>query len=402
MNIVKRKRIIIISHALELGGVERSLIGLLNALNPELFEIDLFLLRHEGELLKYIPNYINLLPEVKAYTVLARPMKTTLCEGHILLTTARLIGKISAELYAQRNNMSSNDIQIEYSHKYTYKWMPMIQAGKEYDLAISFLTPHYIVANKVKSKKKIAWIHTDYSQIDIDIESELRMWKEYDYIISISEAVTSGFLKIFPSLKNKILLIENILPEKLIVRQSEIEDVSSEMSRRGIKLLSIGRFCTAKNFDNIPNICHRLCEKGLDVYWYIIGFGSEEGLIKRKIKENRMEERVILLGKKDNPYPYIKHCDLYVQPSRFEGKCVSVREAQMLGKPVVITDYPTAKSQLKNGIDGLIVPLKNTECADALADILKNIRQIDTISNNCKMRDYSNNDEVKKIYQLLL
>lgn len=124
------------------------------------------------------------------------------------------------------------------------------------------------------------------------------------------------------------------------------------MSRRGIKLLSIGRFCTAKNFDNIPNICHRLCEKGLDVYWYIIGFGSEEGLIKRKIKENRMEERVILLGKKDNPYPYIKHCDLYVQPSRFEGKCVSVREAQMLGKPVVITDYPTAKSQLKNGIDG--------------------------------------------------
>lgn len=399
---MKRKRIIIISHALELGGVERSLIGLLNALNPELFEIDLFLLRHEGELLKYIPNYINLLPEVEAYTVLARPMKTTLCEGHILLTTARLIGKISAELYAQRNNMSSNDIQIEYSHKYTYKWMPMIQAGKEYDLAISFLTPHYIVANKVKSKKKIAWIHTDYSQIDIDIESELRMWKEYDYIISISEAVTSGFLKIFPSLKNKILLIENILPEKLIVRQSEIEDVSSEMSRRGIKLLSIGRFCTAKNFDNIPNICHRLCEKGLDVYWYIIGFGSEEGLIKRKIKENRMEERVILLGKKDNPYPYIKHCDLYVQPSRFEGKCVSVREAQMLGKPVVITDYPTAKSQLKNGIDGLIVPLKNTECADALADILKNIRQIDTISNNCKMRDYSNNDEVKKIYQLLL
>lgn len=402
MNKVKRKKIIIISHALELGGAERSLIGLLNAIDPELFEVDLFLLRHEGELLKYIPNYINLLPEVKAYTVLARPMKDTLREGHILLTAARLIGKISAKYYAQRHNMASDDIQIEYSHKYTYRLMPMIQADQEYDLAISFLTPHYIVSNKVRAKKKIAWIHTDYSQIDVNIESELRMWSVYDYIVSISDAVTTGFLKIFPSLKSKILLIENILPKTLIVRQSEIEDVSVEMPQHGISLLSVGRFCFAKNFDNIPDICRRLCEKGFDVYWYIIGFGSDENLVKQKIKENGMEKRVILLGKKENPYPYIKCCDLYVQPSRFEGKCVSVREAQMLGKPVVITNYPTATSQLENGVDGLIVPLSNRECADALADILNNTHQINLIRNNCKMREYSSRDEVKKIYKLFL
>lgn len=402
VNTVIRKKIIIISHALELGGAERSLLGLLNAIDPELFEVDLFLLRHEGELLKYIPNYINLLPEVKVYTVLARPMKDTLREGHILLTAARLIGKISAKYYAQKNNLKSDDIQIEYSHKYTYRWMPLIQADQEYDLAISFLTPHYIVANKVKAKKKIAWIHTDYSQIDVNIESELRMWRAYDYIVSISDAVTTGFVKVFPSLKSKILLIENILPETLIVRQSEIEDVSAEMSQHGIRLLSIGRFCVAKNFDNVPDICRRLWEKGLEVYWYIIGFGRDEELIKQKIRESGMEKRVILLGKKENPYPYIKCCDLYIQPSRFEGKCVSVREAQMLGKPVVITNYATAMSQLENGVDGLIIPLNNRECANALANILKNACQIDAIRNNCKMRDYTNREEVKKIYQLLL
>ena len=99
------------------------------------------------------------------------------------------------------------------------------------------------------------------------------------------------------------------------------------------------RFCRAKNFDNVPDICRRLCEKGLDIKWYLIGFGGDEALIRQKIREAGMDERVIMLGKKENPYPYIAACDLYVQPSRYEGKCVTVREAQMLGKPVVITRY---------------------------------------------------------------
>lgn len=401
MKIPERKKIIIVSHALELGGVERSLVGLLNAINPEVVDVDLFLLRHEGELLKYIPDYINLLPEVAAYTVLARPMKEIFFEGHVLLTAARVFGKIAAKYYAYKNNMRSSDIQIEYSHKYTYRWMPRIQAKKEYDLAISFLTPHYIVANKIKAKRTIAWIHTDYSQIDVNIASEFKMWNMYDFIASISNDVTGAFIKVFPHLKNKIIVIENILPEKLIFKQAQMRDVSDEMPNHGIKLLSIGRYCIAKNFDNVPEICRRLCEKGLDVYWYIIGFGGDEDLIREKIKENGMDKRVILLGKKENPYPYIKGCDLYVQPSRFEGKCVSVREAQMLGKPVVITNYVTASSQLEDGVDGLIIPLENSECADALASILMDSEQIEVIRKNCKKKDYTNFSEIEKIYKLL-
>ena len=116
------------------------------------------------------------------------------------------------------------------------------------------------------------------------------------------------------------------------------------MPKRGIRLLSIGRYCTAKNFDNVPDMCARLLQSGLDVYWYIIGFGPDEALIRQKIAEANMEERVILLGKKENPYPYIKACDLYVQPSRYEGKSVTVREAQLLGRPVVIARYATSSS----------------------------------------------------------
>lgn len=68
------------------------------------------------------------------------------------------------------------------------------------------------------------------------------------------------------------------------------------------------------------------------------------------------------LGKNLNPYPYICRCDLYVQPSRYEGKCVSVKEAQMLRKPVVITNYATANSQVENGVDGIIVTMDNEKC----------------------------------------
>lgn len=397
------KRILIVSHALELGGAERSLIGLLEAIDKTRYQVDLFLMRHEGELFSAIPQEINLLPEIPAYTVLARPMVDTLKEGHVLLTAARVIGKVCAAQYEKKYKYTDSGVGIEYSHKYTWRLMPRINPEVEYDLAISFLTPHYVVSNKVRAKKTLAWIHTDYSKVQVDAESELKMWSRYDYIASISEDVTETFLKVFPSLKSKIMLVENILPEHLIRTQADAFAVDKEMPRHdnAINILSIGRYCTAKNFDNVPDICRRLLSKGLDVYWYIIGFGRDEDLIKIKIKECGMENRVILLGKKENPYPYIKACDVYIQPSRYEGKCVSVREAQMLGKVVIITQYATSASQLQDGVDGVIVPLNNQECADGIIKVLTHLKKIKKIIANCRNQEYSNKSEVGKIYQLL-
>lgn len=397
-----KKHILIVSHALELGGAERSLIGLLDAINPEQYDVDLFLLRHEGELMSAIPSHVRLLPQIPAYTVLARPMKDTLGEGHLMLTAARLAGKIAAGSYAKKHGHTESAVGLEYSHKYTCPFMPSIQPGKEYDLAISFLTPHYFVARKVQAKKKIAWIHTDYSQVQVNVSSELAMWDAYDYIASISDAVTKSFLAVFPSLKEKIVLIENILPASLIKEQANEFVPEEEMPSDGyIRLLSVGRYCTAKNFDNVPDICARLLGFGLNIKWYLIGYGGGEPLIRQRIKEAHMEERVILLGKKENPYPYIKACDLYVQPSRYEGKAVTVREAQMLGKPVVITRYATSASQLEDGVDGAIVPMDNQGCAEGIAAVLHDFNQMERLSKTCKNRDYSNRQEAEKLYQLL-
>lgn len=397
-----KPRILILSHSLELGGAERSLIGLLSALSAQKIDIDFFLLRHEGEFMDQIPPYINLLPEMSSYTVLARPMKNTLKEGHLLLTGARILGKIKAVHYDKTHHYTESGVALEYSHKYTWKLMPKIEPYIRYDLAISFLTPHYIVANKVNARRKIAWIHTDYKKVQIDVKSEYRMWSKYDRIISISESVTSSFVKMFPQLSNKILLIENILPEHLVFKQANEMDVSAEMPRDGsIRLLSIGRYCYAKNFDNVPEICFRLFQRGIDIKWYIIGFGPDETLIREKIRQWKMDGRVILLGKRENPYPYIKECDVYVQPSRYEGKSVTVREAQMLGKPVVITRFPTSYSQLSDGYDGIIVSLDNVECAEEIYQILQNKKLMQSLVDNTKKKNYSNVDEIEKIYNLI-
>ena len=149
---------------------------------------------------------------------------------------------------------------------------------------------------------------------------------QYDYIASISEEVTNAFLKTFPSLESKIVLIENILSAVFVREQAALQDVSREMEvEKGVlKLCSVGRFSYPKNFDNIPSICRRIIENGISVKWFIVGYGGDEALIRRRIEEEGMTGRVVLLGKKANPYPYIKMCDVYVQPSRYEGKAVTV------------------------------------------------------------------------------
>ena len=114
-----------------------------------------------------------------------------------------------------------------------------------------------------------------------------------------------------------------------------------------------------------------------------------------------MEDRVIILGKKDNPYPYIRACDLYVQPSRYEGKAVTVREAQLLGKPVVITNYATSGSQLEDGVDGVIVPMDNKGCAAGIAALLRDPGRMEELAKVCSRRDYTNAEEVRKIYGIL-
>lgn len=386
---------------MEIGGAEKALLGLLENIDTTKYEVDLFLMRHSGELMKYIPSNINLLPEISQYADLAVPIGNVLKKGHFKIAYGRYKGKKAAVRRVSELGLGDNDVAIEYSHKYTAKYMPKI-SDKEYDLAISFLTPHYFVTQKVNAKKKVAWIHTDYSRVEMDRESQLVMYSNYDKIASISDKAAEKFVRIFPSLKDKVITIQNILPEKYINKITDEFTVENEISNDGsIKLLSIGRFCTAKNFDNIPEICKLIRNQGVNIKWYIIGYGGDEQLIKDKIAEFNMQDYVIVLGKKENPYPYIKACDIYIQPSRYEGKCVAVCEAQILNKPVIITNYATSASQLTDGYDGVIVPMDNQDCAEGIIQLLNNKELMHRLSENTKTVDYANSKEVEKLYSIM-
>lgn len=397
--------ILIIMHYLEIGGAETALVGLLNALDKERVNVDLFLHDHRGEMMQFIPDWVNILPSIKPYTLLERPIREVLKTRYWNIAVARLLAKVvSRRRYKTSGSTLPNSSEFHYMAKYTTPLLPKINPQTTYDLVISFLAPHQIGLSRVNARRRVAWIHTDYTKIWIDAKEELPIWSRYNYIASISKDVTKTFLQTFPTLANmgKIVQIENILSPAFVRQRADMENIENELGHfNGVKLLSVGRFSEAKNYDNVPDICRRMVETGVDVKWFIIGFGGDEQLIREKVAETGMQEHVIILGKRSNPYPYIKACDIYVQPSRYEGKSVTVREAQMLCKPVVVTNYPTASSQIRNGIDGAIVPMDNEGCARGLAEVISNKTLQQRLIEYLKCHDYGNEKEVEKIYRIV-
>ena len=389
-------------HYLELGGAEMSLIGLLQALDYSKYDVDLFIHRHQGELMQFIPKEVNLLPEISAYSCIECPISEVMSKGQFGVAWGRLKAKMRARRYQPQDASKPQYAIYQYVAQEVETYLPSLEKYGEYDLVISFLQPHNYVLSKVKAKKKVCWIHTDYTKVEFDAEAELPVWAAYDYIISISPDVTKSFLQVFPSLKNKIVLIENILSSAFVRKRADKMEVSKVMPKRGegVNILSVGRFTDAKNYDNVPDICRRIREKGIDLHWYIIGFGND-ALIRQKIHEAGMEEFVVMLGKRTNPYPYMKACDIYAQPSRYEGKSVTVREAQMLCKPVVVTDYPTAKSQIQDGVDGGILPMDNEGCANGMAAFIGNKALQNQIVDYLKTHDYGNEGESEKLDKII-
>ena len=402
---MKMPKILILMHYMELGGAESALLGLLQSVDPARVNVDVFLYSHRGELMEFMPSdKVHLLPEVEAYSLTEKPMSEVVRMGYWRLAIARMIGRQKTVSFCKRHKDSGKPAECGtfFQQRATWKVLPKIQPNVEYDLAISFLTPHFFILNNVRAKKKIGWIHTDYTRILIDVEEELEMWKQLDYIASISEEVGNKFCEVFPSLKGKLIQIENILNTEFIRKRADETTVTLCEDSSVTNLLTIGRFSPPKKMEEIPLICKKIRERGVLVKWYIIGYGNEG--IERVVRENAEKEgvadNIIILGKKDNPYPYIKACDIYVQPSRYEGKSITVREAQILCKPVIVTHYPTASSQIQNGVDGIIVPMDVDACASEMEAFIRNVDLQKKIVEYLKTHDYGNVGEIEKIYRL--
>lgn len=394
------KKILISSFDMEVGGVERSLISMLNNFDYENNEVDLMLYSHTGDFMPFLTDKVNLLNENHRYSTFRKSIGQTIKEGNYFLGATRILSKGVAKIKGELNNVNEYGIyQMQLMWKYALPFLPKIE--KEYDVAISYLWPHYFVAEKVKAKRKIAWIHTDYSTVETDISMDLKMWNKFDYIMAVSEECKNAFLKKYPSLENKVRVMENITSPQFIRKMAEEDIEENIINDNSFKLVSVARLSHAKGIDNAVKALRILHNKGLtNIKWYVVGYGGDEEMIRNLVKENNLENSFILLGKKINPYPYMKMADLYVQPSRYEGKAVTVGEAQILGKPVLITNYTTAQSQLKNNIDGYICDLCFEGVADGIEKLYRDKEFRNKLSEKCEKTDYSNSYELNKLYKL--
>lgn len=394
------RRILISSFDMEVGGVERSLISMLNNFDYENNQVDLMLYSHTGDFMPMLNDKVNLLKEINQYSTFRKTIGQTIKDGKLLLGATRILSKVSASIKGKVNKLNETGYyQMQLMWKYALLFLPKID--KEYDVAISYLWPHYFIAEKVKAKRKIAWIHTDYSTIETDISMDLKMWNKFDYIIAVSEECKNAFLKKYPSLESKLKVMENITSPEFIRNMAEEEIEEDIKNDNSFKLVSVARLSHAKGIDNAVKALRVLHDRGFtNIKWYVVGYGGDEGLIRSLIKENKLEDSFILLGKKINPYPYMKMADIYVQPSRYEGKAVTVCEAQILGKPVIITNYTTANSQVKRYIDGYICDLSVDGIANGIEILYKDKKLRLRLSENCKNTNYSNSFELNNLYSI--
>ena len=394
------RKVLISSFDMEVGGVERSLISMLNNFDYSNNEVDLMLYSHTGDFMPMLNNKVNLLNEVKQYSTFRKSIGEIVKQGNLTLGLARILSKFLAKINGKIKDLSEYGIyQMQLMWKYSLPFLSKLE--KKYDVAISYLWPHYFVAEKVQAKRKIAWIHTDYSTIETDIAVDLKMWNKFDYIMAVSEECKNAFLKKYPSLRNKVKVMENITSPEFIKKMADEDIEESIKNDNSFKVCSVARLSHAKGIDNAVKALKILHDRGLtNIKWYVVGYGGDEDIIKNLIKDNNLEDSFILLGKKINPYPYMKVCDIYVQPSRYEGKAVTVGEAQILGKPVVITNYTTARSQVRENIDGYICELSANGIADGIEKLYKNKDLRERLVDGCVSSDYSNNYELEKLYKI--
>lgn len=394
------KKILFVINSLTIGGSEKSLISLLNLLDLTKFQVDLMMFKKGGEFDQYIPDEVNVIEEPEYYKYLTSPKKFTLTKK-IKFKYHRLKTSFNIRFYRWKKRI----IQIE---QILYKSQREVlePLDKEYDVAIAYSQgmPTYFVVDKVKAKKKLAWINCDYVNTMYDKELDRFYYNKIDKIIVVSKSIQDSIGDKFPYYKNKLELILDIVNPQLIEEMAEDEVLVTELKGSTcLNILTVGRLITHhKGYDTAVKAAKLLMDHQYKFKWFVVGEGSDRIEIEKLIEENGLNAHFILLGKRVNPYPYMKQCDLYVQPSKKEGFGLTVVEAKILKKPIVCTNFNTARELISHGHDGLIVGHSEQELFLGIKKYIEDDQFKNTVLNQLNHQiQYSSIHEIQKIYQLI-
>lgn len=394
-----KKKILFVIPSLDAGGAEKSLINLLNAMDYSLFEVTVLVFHGKGIFLKSIPKSVKLITVYGDFLYFSESIFTSVCE---FLKQGKFTLAIHRIFFFLKNKIEKNTSKAEQvSWKHLSKAIPELK--EEYDAAIGALEKSsiYYVVEKVKAKTKIGWIHTNYSNSGMQKDFDLPFFERLNYMVTISEECKDDLNFNFPNIKDKIKVIHNIVSPKLIKELSEEKIVDSKFDTTALSILTIARLSKEKGIDLALEAALQLVKMGKYFKWYIIGEGDERVYLETKIKEYQLENSFILLGLKDNPYPYVKQSFLYVQPSRYEGKSLAIDEAKILAKPIITTNYPTAKDQIDHGVNGIICEMNPMALAQQILALTENPNLIEKFIFNLKEMNLSTETEITNFYKLI-
>ncbi len=374
---------------LQSGGVSKSIVNLLNVMDRTTYDVHLLLLDRAGDILSpYLPSDItvHVNREIENLHRGLSGVRALLFTGHLLLAFGSLLRMLMSKI----------------SRAWAGRWLAYLMprfTDLTFDLIIDYGGQQqlYYMVDKLDGKKKITFFHNDYSKWPYYYAADRLYYPKVDQILSISQTCVDVLKAYFPDCKDKISVIQNISSPVLITKQA---NETVDLPIAPLLLVSLGHIMRRKGTDFSIDAAKILQEKGVEFKWMLVGKVVEKDLIRR-IEQDGLADRFVVLGIRSNPYPYIKAADIYVHPSRFEGKSIALDEAKILCKPIVVTNFSTVNDQFEDRVNASICEMNGGALADAIIELAthKELRQSYVAYLNAHIVD--NSSEVEKLYAFI-
>lgn len=393
------KKILFMLINMNIGGTEKALLNMLVEIPKEEFDITILMLEEYGGFLKDIPTnvkikYLDYYSEIK--DILNNPPQQTAKElikkGKVIKGVNILITHFISKIKGERSNF----------FKYVLKNYPNIT--EEYDIAVAYAGPmdfiSYFIANKIRASKRIQWIHFDVTKIGFNKKFAEKIYDKFDKVFVVSNEGKDKLINLVPVLKDKVDTFFNIISSNLILKQAnEGRGFNDDFS--GVRILTVGRLTKEKGQDLFIKAIKRLKYDGYNVRGYCVGDGTYRKDYEKIVEENNLEKDFVFLGAKTNPYVYMKECDIYVQPSKHEGYCITLAEARCFDNPIVTTNFTGANEQIKNEVTGLVCGIDEEEVYKSVKRLLDDKRLYGEIRKNLKSDIVDSTGEISKLNKVI-
>ncbi len=378
----KKSLLIVIPH-LTIGGVQKTLISALKALDYDKYEVTLYLRKNRTDLLEYIDKRVNIIINTDPNHYYRKSYAISL-QLKILLN--RILGRKEKNVFLERELADKIlDDMMQYEKK-TYF------TSEKYDIPMAYVQGYtaLFVDKCIDADKKLIFFHTSVDEMH-DMHKSILL--DFDGIAALHKEQKELLNQWYPKHKSKITIVENYTDKDLITEQSK--EFSIPETDKTV-LCSCGRLTPVKGFDMAVEAAKNLKDNNVDFIWYFVGDGPERTNLENKIAEYSLENNIVITGMKKNPYPYMAGCDIYVQPSYEEAMPVTILEAHRLNKPVITTATVGGCKLVENDVNGIVCKINFMAIAKSITNLINDKEKYNNISNTLKSIDYSHEFEKYK------